>query len=132
MKPKISLITLGVDDMARAIRFYRDGLGFPTHNFAEGDDFAMFKLDGTWLALHPNEMMAKYAPAGAQRGFGISLSHNEPSPERVDAVFAEAIAAGATVTTPPRKADWGGYEAGFADPDGHIWDIAYNPFTDLT
>ena len=134
MKPKISLITLGVEDMDRAVRFYRDGLGFPTHNFKDGDDFAMFRLEGTWLALYPREALAKDAQVSASgSGFrAVCLAHNEPSPEAVDAVFAEAIRAGATPTKPPQKAFWGGYSGDFADPDGHVWEVAFNPFTDLT
>ncbi len=134
MRPKISLITLGVEDMDRAVRFYRDGLGFPTHNFKDGDDFAMFRLEGTWLALYPREALAEDAQVSASGlGFrGVCLAHNEPSPEAVDAVFAEAIRAGATPTKPPQKAFWGGYSGDFADPDGHVWEVAFNPFTDLT
>jgi catechol 2,3-dioxygenase-like lactoylglutathione lyase family enzyme len=126
MKPKISLVCLSVSDMARAVRFYRDGLGFPTHNYADGDDFVMFRLEGSWLSLAPHSMAPDAGP------WRSSLSHNEPSPEAVDTVYAEGIAAGASPVTAPRKAPWGGYEACFADPDGHLWDIAFNPFTDLT
>ncbi len=129
MKPKISIVTLGVDDMARAVAFYRDGLGFPMHNYADGDDFAMFKLEGSWLALHPHGMPDAAAP-GVRLGYNIA--HNEPSPEGVDAVFTEAIAAGASVVQAPQAEPWGGYAGCFADPDGHRWDIAFNPFTDLT
>jgi catechol 2,3-dioxygenase-like lactoylglutathione lyase family enzyme len=128
MKPKISIVTLGVQDMGRAIRFYHEGLGLPLHNYAEGDDFVMFKCDGAFLALHA--LAAESPEPGG--GSGFSVSHNEPSPEGVRAVYDEAIAAGATPVHPPRKAPWGRYEACFADPDGHWWDIAYNPFTDLT
>jgi hypothetical protein len=134
MKPKISIITLGVADVARSIRFYRDGLGFPTHNYKDGDDFAMFALKGSWLALYPREALADDAQvSSAGSGFpGFSLSHNELSPEAVDATFAEAIAAGATSVKRPQKVFWGGYSGYFADPDGHLWEIAHNPFTDLT
>lgn len=134
MKAKISLITLGVGDMDRAVRFYRDGLGFPMHNFKDGDDFAMFRLEGTWLALFPLEALAQDARAGAPgAGFrGVSLARNEPSPEAVDAAFAEAIRAGATSLKSPEKTFWGGYAGDFADPDGHVWEVAFNPFTDLT
>ena len=79
MKPKISIITLGVADIGRSVRFYRDGLGFPTHNFTDGDDFAMFRLEGTWLAIYPRASLAedaKVSPEGS--GFaGFSLAHNE-------------------------------------------------------
>jgi catechol 2,3-dioxygenase-like lactoylglutathione lyase family enzyme len=134
MKPKISIITLGVADVGRSVRFYRDGLGFPTHNFTDGDDFAMFRLEGTWLALYPREALAEDAQvSSAGSGFpGFSLSHNEPSPEAVDAAFAEAIAVGAAAVKRPERVFWGGYSGYFADPDGHLWEVAFNPFTDLT
>ena len=135
MKPKISLITLGVHDMGRAVRFYRDGLGFPMHNFKDEDDFAMFRLEGTWLALFPLDALAEDAQAGAAPGAGfrgVTLARNEPSPEAVDAAFAEAVGAGATSLKKPEKAFWGGYSGDFADPDGNVWEVAYNPFTDLT
>jgi hypothetical protein len=134
MKPKISIVTLGVAEVGRSVRFYRDGLGFSTHNYKEGEDFAMFKLEGSWLALYPREALAEDAqvsPGGS--GFsGFSLSHNEPSPEAVDAAFAEALAVGATAVKRPEKVFWGGYSGYFADPDGHLWEVAHNPFTDLT
>jgi hypothetical protein len=134
MKPKISIVTLGVADVGRSVRFYRDGLGFQTHNYKEGEDFAMFALEGTWLALYPREALAEDAqvsPRGS--GFsGFSLAHNEPSPEAVDAAFAEALAVGATAVKRPEKVFWGGYSGYFADPDGYLWEVAHNPFTDLT
>jgi hypothetical protein len=129
MKPKISLISLRVDDMERSVRFYRDGLGFPMHNYKDGDDFAMFRLEGSWLAVHPREAQRS---AAARAALDVSLARNEPSPEAVDTVFAEAIAAGATVVESPQKAFWGGYSGCFTDPDGYVWEVAYNPFTDLT
>jgi len=127
LKPKISIVSLTVADLGRALAFYRDGLGFPTHNYADGDDFILLKLDGAWLSLMAGEVASQAGAAPT-----IALSHNEPSKAGVDAVYAEAIAAGATPLKPPQDAPWGGYEAGFADPDGHVWDIAWNPFTDLT
>jgi uncharacterized protein len=93
-----------------------------------------FKLEGTWLAIWPREDLAADAglePAGS--GFsGFSLAHNEPSAEGVDRVYAEALAAGAKPVKPPTETFWGGYAGYFADPDGHLWEVAYNPFTDLT
>jgi catechol 2,3-dioxygenase-like lactoylglutathione lyase family enzyme len=133
MKPKISIVTLCVEDVERSIRFYRDGLGLPPHHYEEGDEYVMFRCDGAFLALHPLATALDAPPDRRQPPFhGVSVSHNEPSPEGVRAVYAEAIAAGATPKISPREAPWGGYEACFADPDGHLWDIAYNPFTDLT
>jgi len=133
MKPKISLITLGVEDVARSLGFYRDGLGFRTHNYKDGDDCVFFALEGTYLAIYPRALLAK--DAGVQAGepsVGVVLAHNEPSKEGVDAVFAEALAAGATAVKTPRDVFWGGYSGYFADPDGHLWEVAWNPFTDLT
>lgn len=134
MKPKVSLITLGVRDFERSLRFYRDGLGLPCPNFKEGEDIVFFALEGTWLALYPFDKLAEdatVAPDG--NGFrGVTLAHNEPSIEGVDRVFAEALAAGATAVKQPQKVFWGGYSGYFADPDGYLWEVAYNPFTDLT
>lgn len=134
MKPKISLITLGARDLPRMIAFYRDGLGFPTHNYTPGDDMVMFSLEGTWLGLFPRQALAEDAQAPAEgAGFqGIVLAHNAPSKDEVDRVFAQALAAGATATKPPQDVFWGGYSGYFADPEGNLWEVAWNPFTDLT
>lgn len=134
MKPKIGIITLGVRDFARSLAFYRDGLGFPTHNFKDGEDIVFFKLEGSWLALYPRDKLAEDATVpGDGKGFsGITLAHNEPSPDAVDKAFAEAIKAGAKAVKPPQKVFWGGYSGYFADPDGYLWEVAHNPFTDLT
>ena len=132
MKPKISIVSLSVRDLARALQFYRDGLGFPTHNYADGDDFIMLRLDGSWLSLMAREHALQDLHVDGFRVCTISLSHNVPSEAAVRDVFAQGMAAGATPLKPPQPAPWGGYEAAFADPDGHVWDIAYNPFTDLT
>jgi catechol 2,3-dioxygenase-like lactoylglutathione lyase family enzyme len=134
MKPKLSLITLGVEDLDRSLRFYRDGLGLPTENYDPDAGVVFFRLEGLLLAIWPREELAGDAgipPAGS--GFsGIALAHNEPNKEGVDAVFAEALAAGATSVKQPTDTFWGGYAGYFADPDGHLWEVAWNPFTDLT
>lgn len=132
MKPKISIVSLHVSDLARALAFYRDGLGFPTHNYADGDDFILFRLEGSWLSLSAHEDTLMEFPAGAVAFSTVGLSHNVPSAEAVHEVFELGLAAGATALKRPQPAPWGGYEAAFADPDGHVWDIACNPFTDLT
>jgi catechol 2,3-dioxygenase-like lactoylglutathione lyase family enzyme len=132
VKPKISIVSLGVRDLDRALAFYRDGLGFPTHNYAPGDDYILLALEGTWLALHPRGQALRDRPAGGASFSSVGLSHNAPSKAAVDAVYDLALAAGATALRRPHDAHWGGYEGAFADPDGHVWDIAWNPFTDLT
>ena len=135
MKPKVSLITLGVADLARSLAFYRDGLGLPTDNYKPDAGVVFFRLEGNMLlAIWPREELAKDAgisPEGA--GFGrFSLAHNVADKAAVDAVFAEAVAAGATALKEPGEVFWGGYTAYFADPDGHLWEIAWNPDIDLT
>lgn len=134
MKPKISLITFGARDLDRMVAFYRDGLGFPTHNYTPGDDMVMFRLEGTWLGLFPRDALAEDATISAEgAGFsGVTLARNEPSKEAVDAAFAQALAAGATAVKTPQDVFWGGYSGYFADPEGNLWEVAFNPFTDLT
>jgi len=134
MKPKISLITFGVRDLDRMVAFYRDGLGLPLHNYKPGDDMVMFRLEGTWLGLFPRDELAKDAKTSVEgSGFsGVAIAHNEPSKAGVDAVFAEALAAGATAVKAPEDVFWGGYSGYFADPEGHLWEVAFNPLTDLT
>lgn len=134
MKAKIGLITLGVAELARSLSFYRDGLGFPTHNFKDGAGVVFFAMEGSWLSLYPREALAEDAELPAEgTGFrGISLAHNVASKEEVDAVFALAVGAGAKPVKVPKEAFWGGYSGYFADPDGHLWEVAWNPFFDLT
>lgn len=134
MKPKISLITFGTIDLERMLVFYRDGLGFPLHNYTPGDDMVMFRLEGTWLGLFPRHELAKDATIPVEgSGFGgVALAHNAPSKAEVDQVFAQALAAGATSVKTPQDVFWGGYSGYFADPEGNLWEVAFNPFTDLT
>ncbi len=134
MKPKIGLVTLGVRDFARSLAFYRDGLGFPAEGYKDGDDHVMFRLEGTWLSLYPRDKLAEDAGVADDGGSfsGVTLAHNVGSPEAADAVFAQAVAAGARPVKPPQPVFWGGYSGYFADPDGQLWEVAHNPFTDLT
>jgi len=132
MEPRISLITLGVSDLTRSTLFYRDGLGLPTGEETEGVTF--FRLRGTWLALFPRAELA--ADAGVSRestGFsGFSLAHNVGSREEVQAVLLHAQQAGARILKPAGDTSWGGYSGYFADPDGYLWEVAWNPHFDLT
>ena len=134
MRPRISLVTLGVDDLERAVAFYRDGLGFPTDGIV-GTEFehgavAFFQLeDGLRLALWPRDSLAHDAgvartPAGMT---DFSLAHNVGSAADVDAVMTRAKEAGASIIKPAAKTFWGGYAGYFADPDQHLWEVAYNP-----
>lgn len=134
MKPKTSIITLGVTDFHKSLEFYHKGLGFPTHNYNDGDDHVLFSMDGTWLSLYPKEKLAQDAgvPNDSHGFAGITLAHNVSSKEAVDQVFQLAINAGAKLVKPPQNTFWGGYSGYFADPDGYLWEVAYNPFTDLT
>lgn len=132
MKPKISLVTLGVSDLARSTAFYKDGLGWPTHGDFQTVTF--LKLEGTWLSLYSRESLAadaQTAPAG--EGFrGFTLAHNVASQQEVDQVMKLAENAGAKIVKPAREAEWGGYSGYFADPDGFLWEVAWNPDFDLT
>lgn len=134
MKPKISLITLGVKDIDKSLAFYRDGLGFQTHNYVEGDDHIMFEMEWSWLGLFPIDKLAEGAnmSEGKNNFSGIVFAHNVASKEDVDRVFKLALSAGASKLKSPAEVYWGGYESHFADPDGYVWAVTYNPFTDLS
>ena len=133
MKPKIGLITLGVSDVERSLVFYSK-LGFTPHNYKAGDDMVMFQLEGTWLGLFPKDKLAEDASVPAEgKGFpGFALAHNEPSKGAVDETLQELVAAGAKLVKPAHDTFWGGYSGYVADLDGYLWEIAWNPFTDLT
>ncbi len=128
MKPRISMVALGVDDLERSIKFYRDGLGLPMIQSPPG--VAFFNLNGTWLGLSGRDSLAKDAgvdPKG--NGYrGINLAHNVRSEEEVKEVLKQAVSAGGEIVKPAQKAAWGGFHAYFKDPDGHLWEVAYNPF----
>ncbi len=127
MQPHIHVITLAVADMDRATRFYRDGLGLPVRD--DKPPVVYFQPQGTWLALFPREALASYANVAADgQGFsGVTLSSNVASREEVDQTMSAAEKAGATVVKAPHEVDWGGYTGWFADPDGHLWEIVWNP-----
>ena len=133
MKPKISLVTLGVADLGRARRFYADGLGLPVKETGS-DEVVFFELEGTWLGLYGlADLAADSGLVVDGTGFrGVTLAHNVDSPAEVDNLVAHAEAAGARVTSPPVEKSWGGYAGVFADLDGHLWEIAWNPHLDLT
>jgi uncharacterized protein len=133
MKSKISLITLGVTDIEKSLKFYRD-LGFSTKNYKDNDDVAFFEMEGTWLSLFPKAKLAEDATVSSEgSGFtGITIAHNVSTKEEVDEIFSHAVSVGAKAVKQPQEVFWGGYSGYFADPDGYLWEIAFNPFTDLT
>ena len=127
MEQRLSLVTLGVADLERARRFYEDGLGWRRGN--DHEEVAFYQLGGMVLALWGREALAQDARLpDAGSGFGgIALAYNTRSREEVDAVLAEAEAAGGRILKPAEDASWGGYSGYFADPDGHPWEVAWNP-----
>lgn len=128
MEPRLSLVTLGVGDVARARAFY-ERLGFRASP-ASQDTVTFFDAGGVVLALFGREALAADATVanGAAAFSGVALAHNVRSEHEVDLVLIEAKAAGGRVVKPGQKAFWGGYSGYFADPDGHLWEVAHNPF----
>lgn len=134
MQPRLTVLTLGVDDLERSLRFYREGLGLPSDGITgtehEHGAVAFFPLRGDLiLALYPRTEIAWDAkveerPPSATE---FTLGHNVGSRAEVDRVLARARAAGARITKPPGPTFWGGYSGYFQDPDGHLWEVAWNP-----
>ena len=136
MNPRISLVTLGVADVDRSAAFY-EALGLPRMDW-EGDEVAFFTLEGTWLGLYRRDLLDEEVHAeepvgpGYDDGFGgVTLAHNVESADAVDAVLDEAEDAGADIVQPGVERDWGGYSGYFADPDGHHWEVAWNPHFEM-
>lgn len=129
MEPHISLITLGVGDLERSLRFYRDGLGWPVSGASVAGVVAFLHTRGAVLALYPRRDLAADAnlPETGSGFGGIALAHNVRNKEEVDSVIAEVVRAGGSVLKAAHDADWGGYSGYFADPDGYPWEVAWNP-----
>jgi uncharacterized protein len=126
MEQRVSLVTLGVRELARARAFY-EALGWSTRAEPD-DDVVFFQASGMIVALWSRRSLAEDTGVEDAGGWGgITLAHNVRSPEEVDAVIEEARSAGATILREPATTFWGGYSAVFGDPDGHAWEIAYNP-----
>jgi len=138
MKPRITVVTLGGGRLNKKMKFYGDGLGLPTQGII-GTEFehgaiAFFELQhGLKLAIWPRTSLAHEAkvPLGPRSATECTLGHNVESKAEVDAVMAQVQKAGATITDPPHDAFWGGYTGSFQDPDGHVWEVAWNPDWDL-
>jgi hypothetical protein len=139
MKPRITVITLGVDDLQRSLSFYRDGLALPTQGII-GTEFeygavAFFDLHaGLKLAIWPRASIVKDTgiPLGAASATEMTIGHNVASKEEVDAVMQQANKAGAVIVKPAQTTFWGGYAGYFQDPDGHLWEVVWNPGFDLS
>lgn len=134
MKPRIKVITLGVGDLNRALAFYREGMGLPTEGIigTEFEDGAVVFIemnDDLILALYPRKALAKDAKVGPEPGGAtdLSIGHIVGSKREVDALMKQAAQAGATITDAAHDRFWGGYSGYFQDPDGHLWEIAWNP-----
>jgi uncharacterized protein len=134
MKPRITLITLGVDDLDRAVRFYRDGLGLNTQGVVgtqfEHGAVAFFDLQaGLKLALWPRKSIAHDTGVSLDKpsSTDFTIGHNVSSKTEVDAVMEQAGRAGAVIVKPAHDTFWGGYAGYFQDPDAHLWEVAWNP-----
>lgn len=130
MEQRVSLVTLGVADLRRARKFYEQGLGWRASP-ATGGSIVVYRTGNMLVALFPREELAADAgldSAGAPGAFGgITLAYNAGSRDLVDMVMTQAETAGATITKPAQEAFWGGYSGAFRDPDGHVWEVAWNP-----
>jgi uncharacterized protein len=137
MKPRITLLTLGVDDLDESLAFYRDGLGLPTEGIV-GTEFeygtvAFFDLqNGVKLTLWPRKSLAHdlNIPLQSRSATDVTIGHNVASKEEVDAAMEQAKRAGAKIIKPAQDTFWGGYAGYFQDPDDHVWEIAWNPEKD--
>ena len=129
MRQKLSVITLGVDNFVKALDFYEKGLGWKKSS-ASQDDIAFFQLGGIVLGIYPRKLLAEDATVdGKGTGFsGITISYNAKSEQEVDEVLKEVAKLGATIIKPAQKVFWGGYSGYFKDPDGHLFEVAHNPF----
>jgi uncharacterized protein len=127
MEPRLSFVTLGVADLQRATRFYEEVLKLP--RLSTPPEVTFFELGKTWLALYPRELLAADAgvPAAGSGFPGFSLAHNVRAAAEVDELLREVAAKGGRIVKPGQRADWGGYTGYFADPDGFLWEVAWNP-----
>ena len=134
MRPRVTVITIGVEDLDRSLRFYRDGLGLPTDGIV-GTEFeygAVVFIDlqtGLRLALWPRKSIAHDTGLGltVPSSTEFTLGHNVSSKNEVDAVMDQAARAGAVIVKPAQNTFWGGYAGYFQDPDGHLWEVVWNP-----
>lgn len=133
MDPRISIITLGVSDLTRSTAFYRQAFGFPLLEDKSSPQISFFEVNkgSLWLALYPRHLLAEDAlVADGPAGFaGFTLAHLVRSKPEVQSVFDAVVRAGARPVKPPQDVFWGGHSSYVADPDGFLWEIAFNPFS---
>ncbi|PQO38296.1 VOC family protein [Blastopirellula marina] len=132
MEPRISIVTLGVQDLARSLAFYRDGLGLPT-TWTGDRGVVFFQTTGTCLALYPFDKLAEdvgesWIGARKSKFPGIALAHNVREKEEVDRILSQAEAAGGKIEKPGQDTFWGGYAGYFSDLDGYLWEVAHGAF----
>jgi catechol 2,3-dioxygenase-like lactoylglutathione lyase family enzyme len=132
MEPRVSLITLGVQDLERSLKFYRDGLGFPT-TWTPDKGVIFFQTSGVCLALYPYDELARdvgesFRGVPRAKFNGIALAHNVREKEEVDQILKLAQAAGGKIEKPAQPTFWGGYSGYFSDPDGYLWEVAHGAF----
>ena len=133
MEQRLSMVSLGVVDLAASRRFYEEGLGWRVSG-ASNDSIVFMDLGGVVLGLYGRDALAedaKLAPSAPGAFGGVALAHNVRSKDEVERVLAQAEAAGAKILKPAQDVFWGGYSGYFADPDGHPWEVAWNPFFPL-
>jgi catechol 2,3-dioxygenase-like lactoylglutathione lyase family enzyme len=132
MEPRITVITLGVADLARARDFYVEGLGWKASS-SSNEHITFIDAGGIVLGLYPRELLAEDAKLelGSSGFSGVTLAHNVASKSEVDSALQAALNAGAALLKPAQEVFWGGYSGYFADPDGHVWEVAYNPHWQL-
>ena len=132
MEARLSLVTLGVDDLGRAKRFYVDGLCLPMRPESQ-ESVVFIGLNGLWLSLYSREALVEDTQLSADHSGehgkfgGITLAHNVRSKAEVDALLQQAGQCGVKIVKPAQDAFWGGYSGYFSDPDGHLWEVAWNP-----
>ncbi|MEM6404917.1 MAG: VOC family protein [Cyanobacteria bacterium P01_D01_bin.116] len=129
MRQKLNIVTLGVKDLERSLKFYKDGLGWKPSS-ASNENVAFFQMGGIVFSLYPREKLAEDATIKSDGdGFsGITLAYNAKDEAEVDKVLQQVESLGAKIIKKAEKVFWGGYSGYFADFDGHLWEVAWNPF----
>jgi uncharacterized glyoxalase superfamily protein PhnB len=130
MEPRITMVTLGVNNIQRSYDFYSKIIRFPSEKGLEGDAVAFFNLNHMLLSLYPRDKLAEDAlvPNDGSGFSGITLAYNVKTKQEVDEIIEKLHEAGVKITKEPQDTFWGGYDAYFQDPDGYLWEVAWNPF----